>query len=77
MESKYQNVYAQIGLRILYYRKQRHMTQLELAERAHYSRNHIQNIETGKTVPSLEALLDIAEALEVSLCSIFEVIADA
>lgn len=47
------------------------MTQLQLAEAANYSLNHIQQIETAKTTPSVEALLDIADALEVPVTELF------
>ena len=65
MDSKHYKMYQQIGLNILYFRKERGLTQLQLAELANYSRNHIQQIETAATVPSLDALLDIAAALGI------------
>ena len=37
-----------------------------------YSKNHIQKIETAMASPSVEALLDIAEALEISPEKLFE-----
>jgi transcriptional regulator with XRE-family HTH domain len=73
MERKHQTVYVQIGLNILYYRKQRGLTQEQLAERAAYSRNHIQQIETAVTAPSLDALLDIADALEIPVQKLLEI----
>ena len=68
----HQKDYEQIGLNILYYRKKRGLTQLQLAEKANYSRNHIQQIETAAAVPSVAALLDIAKALEISPAQLFE-----
>ena len=55
-----------------YYRKQRGYTQQQLAELTSYSKNHIQQIETAKTLPSVIALLDIAEALEIPPSKLFE-----
>ena len=72
MESKHRNAYVQIGLNILYYRKQKGLTQEQLAERASYSRTHLQQIETAAAVPSLDALLDIAAALEIAPRKLFE-----
>ena len=69
---KHQKDYEQIGLNILYYRRKRGLTQLQLAEKANYSRNHIQQIETAAAVPSVAALLDIARALEISPAQLFE-----
>ena len=71
MEKKHGDIYARVGLNILYYRKKQGLTQLQLAEAANYSLNHIQQIETAKTTPSVEALLDIADALEVPVTKFF------
>jgi transcriptional regulator with XRE-family HTH domain len=43
------------------------MSQLELAMRAGFSSRHVSFIETGRTQPSRQALLDLAEALDVPL----------
>ena len=71
MEKKHGDIYARVGLNILYYRKKQGLTQLQLAEAADYSLNHIQQIETAKTTPSVEALLDIADVLEVPVTEFF------
>ncbi len=71
MEKKHGDIYARVGLNILYYRKKQGLTQLQLAEAANYSLNHIQQIETAKTTPSVEALLDIADVLEVPVTEFF------
>ena len=63
MDNRHQETLARIGLNILYYRKQKGYTQQRLAELTSYSKNHIQQVETAKTLPSVIALLDIAEAL--------------
>lgn len=72
MENKHYDLFNQIGLNILYYRKSLGLTQLELAERSSYSRNHIQQIETAKVIPSLVALIDISNALEINVTKLFE-----
>lgn len=73
MESKHYKTYVKIGLNIMYYRKERGITQMQLAEMTAYSRNHIQQIETACAVPSVDALLDISEALDIPLSKLFEV----
>ena len=45
MEKKHGDIYARVGLNILYYRKKQGLTQLQLAEAANYSLNHIQQID--------------------------------
>lgn len=71
MDNKHHKVFAQIGLNILYYRKEQGITQQELAEKTSFSRNHIQQIETAKATPSVAALLDIAAALNISVGKLF------
>ena len=73
MDTKYHDVYAQIGLNILHYRKKLWFTQMQLAEKTSLSRNHIQKIETATAIPSLPALLSIAEALHVQPAKLFEI----
>lgn len=72
MDMKYYKTYVKIGLNILHYRKERGLTQLQLAEMTSLSRNHIQKIETAAAIPSLKALLEIAEALDVPALKLFE-----
>lgn len=72
MDNRHQETLARIGLNILYYRKQKGYTQQQLAELTSYSKNHIQQVETAKTLPSVIALLGIAEALEIPPSKLFE-----
>ena len=73
MNKRHHEDFLRIGLNILYYRKQKGITQQKLAEMTSYSKNHIQKIETAMASPSVEALLDIAEALEISPAKLFEI----
>ena len=72
MNDKHHQAFVRIGLNILYYRKQKGLTQQKLAEITSYSKNHIQKIETATAAPSVEALLDIADALDVSVSKLME-----
>ena len=72
MDMKHYKAYVKIGLNILIHRKEKGYTQEQLAEMTGYSRNHIQKIETAVSIPSVDALLDIAEALEIPPCKLFE-----
>lgn len=59
---------------ILNLRKEREkqgLSQLELALRANISQNMINYVETGKRTPSLDTLLKICEALNISPASLF------
>lgn len=55
--------YKLIGKRIKFYRNQKHMSQMQLAEKAELSTPYISYIETGKKKISLPALINIAEVL--------------
>ena len=59
--------YSRIGERIKKYREKLKMTQQMLGEETDYSVQHISHIETGKTKLSVQCLLDIANALHVSV----------
>ena len=56
-----------VGQLLRNWRDARGMSQLDLAMRAGFSARHVSFIETGRTQPSREALLAIAETLDVPL----------
>ena len=58
--------YKSIGMRIKKLRLEKKMTQAQLAEIIGVGTTHISHIETGKTIPSLETLVGIINALECS-----------
>ena len=55
-----------IGKNLKLYRKQKHMTQDIVAERAGLSKNYISQIELGLKKPSVETLIRLANAIGVS-----------
>ena len=56
----------QVGKNVKARRKERHLTQAQLAELAEVSVNHISHIENGTVAMSLESLLSICRALNVT-----------
>ncbi|WP_297195909.1 helix-turn-helix transcriptional regulator [uncultured Flavonifractor sp.] len=72
MDAKHYKTFVRIGLNIMYYRKERGWTQMDLAEAVDLSRNHMQRIEAATAVPSLSTLLDIADALDVPVEKLFK-----
>lgn len=64
---KYAEAKQLFGERVQALRKERRITQEQLAERLNKSVEHISYIERGERAPSFETILDIAEALEVSV----------
>lgn len=75
MDIRHHKEWIQIGLNILHYRKEQRLTQEQLADlcgEEGISRNYIQKIETAASSCSLDTLIDIAKALKVPLCKLFE-----
>lgn len=72
MKSKNYDVWLAIGLNILYYRREQGMTQMQLAEKANISKNHMQRIETANCSCTLDTLIDISDALGIPLKKLFE-----
>ena len=56
-----------IGQAIRYYRKKKGLSQYKLAELTNLSTSYISEIETAKKIPSMETLINIANALEVDI----------
>ena len=60
-----------VGQRIRQYRKQAGLTQEKLSEIVDLSPNYFSDIERGKSFPSLEKFVEIANALNVSADDLF------
>ena len=58
--------YESIGKRIKHYRTEKRLSQEELADLVATTHKHISNIETAVKAPSLDMLILIANALDVS-----------
>ncbi len=56
-----------IGARIRYFRNKKKLSQEALAEMVSVNNDHISRIESGRVRPSLQLLVAIANALEVSV----------
>jgi transcriptional regulator with XRE-family HTH domain len=67
-----QHLRTAIGARIARLRRERSITQEQLAERVDAASQTIRRIERGHTTPPLGRLLDIAEALGVQMLDLFE-----
>lgn len=58
---------AGVGVLLRQWRASRRMSQLDLALAADMSARHLSHVETGKARPSREAVVRLADALEISL----------
>ena len=59
--------FSKIGIRIRGLRREKNMTQEDLAHICEYSASHISAVETGERAPSLDLLILIANALGTTL----------
>ena len=64
--------YRQLGLNIAYFRKQRGLSQIQLAEIVDISRTHMSRIETADCAVSLDVVFDICDALCVPPSKLFD-----
>ncbi|MCP5028622.1 MAG: helix-turn-helix transcriptional regulator, partial [Actinomycetia bacterium] len=56
-----------IGTHLRWWRGHRHLSQLDLAGRAEVSTRHLSFVETGRSQPSREMVLHLAERLDIPL----------
>ena len=64
--------YKKLGLNISYYRKEKGLSQSQLAEKINISRTHMSRIETASCAVSLDVLFNISEKLNVPINNFFE-----
>ena len=70
------DIYAQLGKRIIYLRKKRKMSQLQLSVESEINKNYISDLERGKRNPSLMILNKIAIALKIDMSELLKGIQD-
>lgn len=63
----------QVGAMIRHYRDREKLTQADLGERVGLAHETVSRIERGTFAPSFDTLVDLAEALNVSVRDFFEV----
>lgn len=72
LNSKYKSSYEKFGLNIVFYRKKKRLTQLQLAELVDIDRSHISAIELGKVGVSFDVIFKLCDVLEVSPRDLFD-----
>ena len=70
------DIYSQLGKRIIYLRKKRKMSQLQLSVESEINKNYISDLERGKRNPSLMILNRIAIALKIDMSELLKGIQD-
>ena len=72
MKKEYKPLYEQFGLNVVYYRKRRKLTQLQLAELVEIDRSHISAIELGNVGVSMDVIFKMCEVLEIKPKDLFD-----
>ncbi|MDO5153296.1 MAG: helix-turn-helix transcriptional regulator [Eubacteriales bacterium] len=72
MERMHSESYRKLGLNISYYRKERGLSQMQLADKIDISRTHMSRIENNDCAVSLDVIFSIAKALDIPVCKLFE-----
>lgn len=66
MKTRYKQLYEKFGLNVVFYRKRKRLTQLQLAELVEVDRSHISAIELGNVGVSLDVFFKLCEVLEIT-----------
>lgn len=72
MDKRQLEKYKHLGLNIAYYRKERGLSQSQLAELVDISRTHMSRIEIADCAVSLDVVFDICDALHVNPSKLFD-----
>ncbi len=72
MRSQYKSLYEKFGLNVVYYRKRKRLTQLQLAELIDVDRSHISAIELGNVGVSFDVIFKLCEVLEIKPKELFD-----
>ena len=65
-------VKTQLGMRIVYLRKQKGWSQLDLSIESGVNRNYLSDLENGRRNPTVDVLEKIANALGITLEFLFK-----
>ena len=72
MKQEYKPLYEKFGLNVVYYRKRKKLTQLQLAELVDIDRSHISAIELGNVGVSFDVIFKMCEVLDIEPKSLFD-----
>ena len=72
MKNEYKQYYEKFSLNVVYYRKSKKLTQLQLAECIDISRSHISAIELGNIGVSFDVLFKMCEVLDITPKQLFD-----
>lgn len=72
MRKEYKALYEKFGLNVVYYRKRKKLTQLQLTEPADIDRSHISAIELGNVSVSFDVIFKLCEVPDTTPKDLFD-----
>ena len=72
VRKEYKSLYEKFGLNVVFYRKRKKLTQLQLAELVDIDRSHISAIELGNVGVSFDVIFKLCEVLEITPKELFD-----
>lgn len=72
MNIENKNYYRYLGLNIAYFRKEKGLSQIQLAELIGISRTHMSRIETADCAVSLDVVFEISRVLDTKPSKLFD-----
>ena len=72
MKAEYKPLYEKFGLNVVYYRKRKKLTQLQLAELVDIDCSHISAIELGNVGVSFDVVFRLCEVPDVKPRDLFD-----
>ena len=72
MKENYKPLYQKFGLNVVYYRKRKKLSQMQLTECLDISRTHVSAIELGNVGVSFDVIFKLCEVLEITPKQLFD-----
>ncbi|MBQ9762150.1 MAG: helix-turn-helix transcriptional regulator [Oscillospiraceae bacterium] len=72
MQEQQREKYKYLGLNIAYYRREKGLSQSQLAEMVDISRTHMSRIETADCAVSLDVVFEICDVLKIKPSKLFD-----
>lgn len=72
VKQEYKSMYERFGLNVVYYRKMKRLTQLQLAELLDIDRSHISSIELGNVGVSMDLIFKMCEVFGIKPKELFD-----
>lgn len=73
MKTEFRGYYEMFGMNVMYYRRRKRLTQIELAKLLGINRSHISAIEHGNVGVSFDLIFKLCEVLEVAPKQLFDI----